>query len=207
MFMLILVHRFVSIYDAQSFVAESIYRIDELTDGHIPGMFLFDSIDFDEANGIDESTMQWILGFSDIVGCKHTMVHHLTNARDTYSSLGWFEIGTYTLIDDIDEYIEYFEMGIDGVFTDDVGTARVVKELLNELEEGDNVAFETFCASTDDDEASIGTVEAEWAIIGAVITMFVGAMIGALIYHCCVHKKLQSEVHHQGVESATVQMD
>ena len=112
-------------------------------------MFLFDSRDFDEANGIDESTMQWVLGFSDIVGCTYSRVHHLINARDTYSSLNWFEIGTYTLIDDIDEYIEYFEMGIDGVFTDDVGTARVVKELLNELERGDNIAFDTFCASSD----------------------------------------------------------
>merc|ERR1719295_1494834 len=58
----------------QSFVPESIHRFNAYSDGNIPRMFLLDRRDIDETDGIEESVMQWVLDFADIVGCWHGKV-------------------------------------------------------------------------------------------------------------------------------------
>ena len=192
-------------------MAESIIRYDEYSNGNLPVMFLLLWLDFDnttEVPGIQESELQWVLNFTDHVGCWKERVHHLIKARDEYD-VDDFDIGTYTLIEDIEEYIELFEMGVDGVFTDDVGTGRVIKQLLNALEDGDGVAFDAFCGSdettsaptsapttadTTSEDSEDGKVDVAVAVIVALIALVVGACVAVIAMHCIAQRKLQSAV-------------
>lgn len=123
----------------QSFAAESLLRLNALANEKVPAMYLLWTTDIDAEEGVERSTMEWILGFSHNIGCSQARVTHLVNARNEFDGLDDFEIGVYTLVDNVTEYVKWIDMGLDSIFTDDVSTGRVAKQMLTDLTEGDEL--------------------------------------------------------------------
>lgn len=154
----------------QSFAAESLQRFNALSnDGSVPTMYLLWTTDIDDAEGIERSTLEWILGFSHNVGCSQARVQHLVDARDEMEGLADFEIGVYTLEYNISQYVKWIDMGIDSVFTDDASTGRVTKQFLAELTDDDSELLASFI-NCDGDESGYAAVSAAMALLCAVIS-------------------------------------
>eukprot|EP01083_Nonionella_stella_P080208 220286_1 len=174
----------------QSFAAESLRRFDELTNSFIPTMFLMGSSDFDEHelqdDGVPQDVIEWIVSFADIIACPKSKLQHLVDARErAYGGLK-VDIGCYTSVSDVNEYIKFIEEDV-SVFSNDVSTGRVVRDVLKEAVKNDSV-LATFCEDMDRDV--IRKIEMKWAVIGGVIALISGGLIGALVFYGWYRYKL-----------------
>eukprot|EP01084_Bolivina_argentea_P023994 44796_1 len=172
----------------QSFTQESLHKFKTLTNGNIPNMFLFDSTDFNDEleYGLNKSVVEWALGFSQILGCSKTKVQNLVDLKNDYALE--YDIGTYTMVENISEYIKFIDDGLIGVFSDDVATGRVVKHLLTALvnDKNGNSTISSFCNVNNDKTVAI---EWQYILIAAIVALVFGVFIGGFITYYWIKKK------------------
>lgn len=179
----------------QSFTAESLFKFNEYSNNQIPTMFLMEWYDEYELNIIE-----WIAKFADYIACSKTRVEELVDIRNEFNEN--IKIGTYTLSDDINEYIKFINYDLNGIFSNDVGSGRVIKQLLQELinDVNGNSTLSAFCDNLNNDDGDnddIIKIEIKWAFIGGCIALICGLLIGVFAFYIWYRYKLSVNISHQ----------